>query len=945
MLDIPERFVQYAPQRNESRCAMVDNKSEKTTPPEERICPPYMQNRELSWLTFDERCLEQGSDPSVPLLERMQFVSIFWSNLQEFFMVRVGSLTDLNLLKKEILDNKTKMTPQEQLDAVYARCHELYPKQEAIYKDLLQQLAEVGIHELSYADLNDEQLEYLNDYLDTNVTPFLSPQIINSRHPFPHLQNGGLYVMVRLDEQVKSKSEMTPEERQAAKMAKKQAKNLGADGVTMGLIPMPPHAKRVIKLPGEGLQYILLEEALEAISPSVFSMYKVKHTNIICVTRNADLDTTESADESEMDYRAFMKKILKKRGRLAPVRVECKSRLSVVMEEFLLGHLGLQHHQMYVTSVPLDLGYVFGLPGMVENAEARGLVSPAFSPVLTGSVNPHKPVLPQILEKDIMLYYPYESMDTFVKLLQEAATDPDVISINITLYRLASQSRLAEALISAAEHGKSVTALFELRARFDENNNIEWSQRFEDAGCNVIYGFHEYKTHSKICCITRRTADGIQTITQLGTGNYNEKTAKLYTDLSFITTDPAIGRDANKFFRNMRLENLSDEYQTLKVAPLQIKRDLMKLIDAQIALAKAGQPCGLFFKTNSTTDKDMIEKIVEASQAGVPVTMLVRGISCLVPGVPGYTENVRVVSIVGRLLEHSRIYGFGPAEDIQYFLSSADLMTRNMDKRVEIAWPIFDQAIADHITYYIKKSLQDTAKLRELLPDGTYTPLGAFVKEGCEPFNSQEHFIALAKSRRAEAEIAEAAEEQQVSKISMTSTPDAFAPVIVEPVVAHVAENPAAAAEVAAPADDQEEAEAASEVAAIAAETIDLAEAEAEVAEIEAELGAEAAAEPKPAAGPEAEELPVPEPQVVDLEENPNFGDDLFPPQDAKPAEAPQASQTDAAPEEPAVVEVKPAPAQPQHTSVHGANVLTDKPREMAIPKKRGFFARLFGRK
>ncbi|MGI6590998.1 MAG: polyphosphate kinase 1 [Eggerthellaceae bacterium] len=723
----------------------MDEKKESATGKGSRIPEPYMQNRELSWLTFNERVLDQGADPNVPLIERMQFVSIFWSNLQEFFMVRVGSLTDLQLLKKEVLDSKTLMTPSEQLDAIHKRCHELYPLQEAIYHDVRNQLAQHGIKELDIRDLNADQLDYLRDYLNMNVVPFLSPQIINSRHPFPHLENGGLYVVVRLDGEIGSKTSMTKAERKAAKAERKKMRELGAEGVTLGLIPMPRQAEQVIKLPGEGLQFVRLENAVEMIAPEIFSMYRVKHTNIICVTRNADLDATEGADEYEEDYREFMKKILKKRSRLAPVRLESRKKLSKTTEKFLLSKLNLKPHQTYVTSVPLNMAYAFDLAEMAGPELSRGLISKPFEPQWPASLNRLEPIIPQICKGEKLLNYPYEDIGAFVRLLQEAAVDPDVVSIKITLYRLASRSQLAEALIAAAENGKEVTALFELRARFDESNNIEWSQRFEQAGCKVIYGFHEQKTHSKICCITRRTENGLQHITQLGTGNYNEKTSRLYTDFSFITTDENIGRDAVEFFNNMNLETLSTDYDTIYVAPLQIKQRLLELFDEQIEQAKAGKPCGVFLKTNSVTDKDIIEKIVEASQANVHVDMLVRGICCIVPGIPGYTDNVRVVSIVGRLLEHSRIYIFGTPDNVQHmYMSSADLMTRNMDKRVEIMWPIKNPKLQPRVLDYVDKSMHDTVKLRELRPDLTYTPLGYFAKEGEEPLNSQEYFIKKA---------------------------------------------------------------------------------------------------------------------------------------------------------------------------------------------------------
>lgn len=809
---------------------------------------PYMQNRELSWLTFNERVLDQGADETVPLLERLNFISIFWSNLQEFFMVRVGSLTDLSLLKKQVLDSKTGMTPAEQLSAIHKRCHQLYPVQEQTYAEVRQALAAHGVRHLRPADLNDEQRAFLADYTAANIMPFLSPQIINSRHPFPHLENGSLYVIVRLNEEVgpkKPKKKDKAKDDKTVKAAKihpsaEESENLGAEGVTVGILPMPRQCARVIKLPGEGFQFILLEHAVEMTAAQVFSMYTVKHTNVLCVTRNADLDATENTDESDEDYREHMKRILKKRGRLAPVRLESERPLSSVLQELLLDRLNLKPHQTYVTSVPLDMSWTWGLGSNLPEQERMALSNPPFTPQWPACLDRNRSIIEQVCEREVLLSYPYESMDAFVQLLREAAADPTVISIKITLYRLARQSHLAEALIAAAESGKQVTALFELRARFDESNNIEWSQRFEEAGCNVIYGFRDYKVHSKICCITRQTENGLQYITQLGTGNYNEKTAKLYTDLSFITADETIGRDATEFFRNMQLENASDNYDILSVAPLQIKPGIIANIDEQIALAREGKPCGLFFKTNSVTDKDIIVKIAEASQAGVPVTLLVRGISCLIPGVPGYTDNVRVVSIVGRLLEHSRIYGFGPRENIKIYLSSADLMTRNMEKRVEIAWPILDEGLRNQVLDYIATCLRDTAKLRELKADGTYTKLGELAKPDEPKFESQDFLIKEAQRARAAAAKAKAARNANSRKLMIEQRQAQMAEA--EAKVEAVTKAEAAAAEAA------REAEAAHKAAL---------EAEAAAKAAEAETAAKPAAKPQPAPKPQAAPKPA----------------------------------------------------------------------------------------
>lgn len=704
------------------------------------IAKPYMQNRELSWLTFNKRVADQSVDPNVPLLERMKFIAIWRSNLQEFFMVRVGSLLDLELAKELVHDSKTGMTPAEQLDAVYARVQDLTPQVSEDFRAVRHQMEDAGIHQLYPDELTAEQHEQLMTYLDSNVLPLVSPQIVNALHPFPHLENGALYIAVRLDD--------LPEEagKGASKGERKAARVKAAENVVMGIIPMPRNCSRCIQLdgPDDDYYFILIEHALEMVADKIFSMYPVKHANVIQVTRNADLDTYEESDEYDEDFRSHMQRILKKRARLAPVRLESERPLSDATELFLRKKLGLARKQIFCVGLPLDMGYAFGLPGMVGAQRAAGLVDEPASPQWPASLMRGQSVIEQVQRKDIMLSYPYETMDAFVHLLQEAAADPDVISIKITLYRLASQSRLAEALIAAAEAGKEVTALFELRARFDENNNIEWSQRFEEAGCNIIYGFRDFKVHSKICAITRRTPDGLQFITQLGTGNYNEKTAKLYTDLSMITADPAIGRDAAVFFRNMQLEAVSDDYRDLWVAPLMIKPRLCEAVDEQIARAREGKPAEVFMKTNSVTDKDIIEKLVEASQAGVKVTMLVRGISCLVPGVKGYTENVRVVSVVGRLLEHSRVYVFGTQEECCVYLSSADLMTRNLDKRVEIAWPVLDPDLKEQVVDYFRTMLADTAKLRELLPDGSYTDLCCLVSEGAKPFDAQDHLIKKA---------------------------------------------------------------------------------------------------------------------------------------------------------------------------------------------------------
>lgn len=684
--------------------------------------PCYLQNRELSWLKFNERVLDQGRNKDNPLLERLNFTSIFSSNLQEFYMVRVGSITDLTLVKDTLIDNKSGMSPQEEIDAINKECHRLYPIQEKTFESINAKLAKKGIRFLRACDLNSSQKKYIKSYAADKIFPYLSPQIINARHPFPHLENGSIYVIVRLVD----------------------------SDVTLGIVPLPERCERIIKLPidtdksNDIVQYTLLEQVIELIVKDVFSMYKVKRTNIICVTRNADLDVIEGTDEIGNDFREHMKRILKKRTRLLPVRLETETELSETAKEFLKEKLMLRDDQIFKTIVPLDMSYCSKLGDIIPDRLLQTLKYRPFTPQWPADIEPNKSFMKQIRNRDFLLSYPYDSFDPMVKLVREAAQDPRVVSIRITLYRLAKESRLAEALIAAAEQGKDVTALFELRARFDENNNILWSQRFEEAGCKVLYGFEDYKIHSKVCAIVRRKSNGkVERFTQFGTGNYNETTAKLYTDFAYFTSNEEFGRDAEEFFRNLALENISDNYKLMCVAPLQIKQTIIAKINEQINRKKEGLSNGIFFKTNSVTDVQIIRKIVEASKAGVKVTILCRGISCIVPGLKKYTKNVEVVSIVGRFLEHSRIYGFGDGSDMQIYLSSADLMTRNMSKRVEVAWPVLNETLRLQVIDYIYTCLTDTAKLRRLQADGNYT-----VPEGNN--DAQENLIKEAYARTKE---------------------------------------------------------------------------------------------------------------------------------------------------------------------------------------------------
>lgn len=679
--------------------------------------PSYMINRELSWLKFNERVLNEALCRETPVLTRLQFVSIFSTNLDEFFMVRVGSLIDYMHFAPDYVDNKTGMNAKEQLSAIYAASRELCARKDEVYREVLNELSASGVSLLSYMELTKDEKKEVGEYFNREIRPLLSPQIIDPRHPFPFIANKTLNIAVELEQ----------------------------DGTRFcGIIPLPGGVRRLF-FPDRGrLCCISLEELILHYANQVFALYKVVSKAVFSVTRNADIDTDARELDEDDDYRQHMKKILKKRQRLAPVRLEVQGHLKKKALEFLKDKLGLESHQVFFTTVPMNLSFVWEIEKHLTSEQKGQMLLPAYQPRPSSSVRLKESVLLQASRRDILLSYPYESMQPFLQLIREAASDESVLSIRITLYRIARQSKLAESLIEAAENGKEVTVLMELRARFDEENNIEWAQRLEEAGCRVIYGIDGFKVHSKICLITRKTGGKISTITQIGTGNYNEKTAKLYTDLSLITADPRIGRDAADFFLNMSLSNLKGEYQALWVAPNSFKQNVLRMIDGEIAKAQAGKPCGIMMKCNSMTDKMVMEKLAEASQAGVSIKLIIRGICCLLPGIPGETDNIQIISIVGRFLEHSRIYCFGAGEETAVYIGSGDMMTRNTDKRVEIAAPVKDAKIKNRLLKMMDIMLQDNVKAREMYPDGSYT---LRTPDGKKPLCAQEEFM-----RRAQAE-------------------------------------------------------------------------------------------------------------------------------------------------------------------------------------------------
>lgn len=653
----------------------------------------YTENRELSWLKFNLRVLEEANCETTPAFERLKFISIFTSNLDEFYMVRVGSLHDLALADDNAPDNKSGLTAGEQLEAIYEKTPALYAKRDRAYWKVSEALAQHHIQRPDFEELSPAEKKYVEKYFKKSILPLLSPQVVDSMHPFPHLNNKQPYVAAVL----------------------RHGKNK-----CYGLIPVFPALGRVIVLPESELRFLLLEDVILHYAEMVFELYDVLEKTVICVTRNADIDTDEGLYDADIDFRQHMKTILKKRARLAPVRLETAAPLSDEFREFLCGQLALDTNQVFVSQSPLNMSYVFSLEDLLPSSVKQLLLNAPFQPQDTPDVRLYQSMIKQVVKKDILLCYPFESMKPFLNLIREASSDPDVLAIKITLYRISRESKLAEYLIEAAENGKEITVLMELRARFDEQNNIEWAQRLEEAGCNVIYGFDGYKVHSKICLISRKDRSRIQHITQIGTGNYNEKTSRLYTDLSLITADPVICDDAVNFFKNMALSNLEGTYGKLWVAPYSLKSNVMKSIDREIAKAKQGGKASILMKMNSLTDRDVIDKLAEASQCGVPVRLIIRGICCLIPGIPGKTENITVVSIVGRFLEHTRVYCFGMDGDTSLYIASADMMTRNTQRRVEIACPVEDPKLKERIRRMLELMLADTVKGRVLHRDGEY---------------------------------------------------------------------------------------------------------------------------------------------------------------------------------------------------------------------------------
>lgn len=700
-------------------------KNKKEEIPKYREKTPCYENRELSWLKFNERVLDEASDKDVPLCERLSFASIFQSNLDEFFMVRVGSLHDQMLFSETKRESKTNMTAGEQLSHIFKAARDLTRKKDHTYRHLMDELKEYGVELLNFSDIEYDDAVYLENYFKEQIMPILSPQVVGKKQPFPFIKNKEIYAVALLGSKSNEKVGLVP--------------------CSNGIL------KRLISIPSEMNKYMLVEELILHFMPIIFEKYQIKSKSLIRIIRNADIDVDEAVDDEDTDYRDMMEKLIRQRKKLCPVKMEYSRVLDEKIIHNLCKELNLNHEQIYYSESPLELSFVFGLQDSLRNNknlfyERHIQKNPSW--YVSG-----KPVISQVEEADRFISYPYESMQPFIRMLQEAGEDEKVVSIKMTLYRVAKNSQIVESLISAAENGKEVVVLVELRARFDEENNIEWSRRLEDAGCRIIYGLDYTKVHSKLCLITYREEGQIKYVTQIGTGNYNEKTSKLYTDLSIITANKQIGMEAAYVFTKLCMGEFVDETNYLLVAPKCMKSKILNYMDKEIEIARNGGKAYVGAKINSLTDKEIIDKLIECSKAGVRVEMIVRGICCLIPGVKGHTENISVISIVGRYLEHSRVYIFGTPDRDNIYISSADFMTRNMERRVEIAAPIYDDSIKTRIRNMFHIMECDTVKARQLCSDGNYVhrtiaDIKDFTDEEWEQaseglrINSQEYFAA-----------------------------------------------------------------------------------------------------------------------------------------------------------------------------------------------------------
>lgn len=677
-----------------------------------KIDTSYTQNRELSWLRFDDRVLEEAIDENVPLYERLKFIAIYASNLDEFYRVRVGSLYEMASVDTNGFDNKSFMTPNQQLDKIFVATKQLNQKADKIFATVEKQLKTYGIERKKVKSLNQKDKTYVKTYFDNQISPFLSPQIINVRHPFPHLLNKALYVGIILTRKKKK---------------------------VFGIIPVLSNLPKIVYIPNKSkIRYVMTEDIIATYADKIFDGYEVENTAILSVTRSADISLDDERLDLGEDFLEHAREVLLKRQRLAPVRLEIEGNIDSTMMKYATEQFKITSKQIFIYKSPINKSYIFSLGSKFNEEQKNSLMYPPFEPSHICCVPENVSVMDYVANNDVMLQYPYQSFDIFLKFIKEAVTDEKVFAIKITLYRVGShRAQLMNYLSMAAKMGKDVTVLMELRARFDEENNINWAEFLQDAGCKVIYGMEGYKVHSKICLVMKQDKTGIKYFTQIGTGNYNASTSSLYTDISLITSNEDIGKDAVEFFQNMGIDNLYGEYKNLLVAPVSLKNTLLDLIKEEIEKAKAGEETSIFLKMNSLTDRQLIDALKEASQAGVKIKMIIRGICCILPGIEGKTDNIEVISVVGRFLEHSRIFCFGTGENMKMYIASADWMTRNTENRVEIAAPIYDQKIKNSIYDTLRIMWKDNLKARILCSDGTYKK--PEIKEGDELIDCQNY--------------------------------------------------------------------------------------------------------------------------------------------------------------------------------------------------------------
>jgi len=712
--------------------------------------PEYFYNRELSWISFNYRVLEEAKDKSIPLLDRLKFLSITASNLDEFFMIRVASLKDMvqvNYTKKDIAG----MTPEKQLREINRNTHQLVDEQYETYnKLLLPSLEKEKLYIIDhYEDLTKEQATYVDNYFRSEVYPVLTPMAVDSSRPFPLIRNKSLNIGALLQTKQHDKSEESKEHFRELYMSHNGKKKKNRNDIDFATVQVPSGLPRFVEIPSQSddsKSFILLEQIIEKNIEKLFLNYEVLSAFPYRVMRNADLTIEE--DEAA-DLLMEIERQLKKRQWGEAIRLEVEDSIDERLLQTLTDELLINEVDIFKINGPLDLTFLMKLSGLDGYEHLR---SKKYTPQPAKWLNGNEHLFDQIKDHDVLLHHPYETFDPVVDFVKQAAKDPDVLAIKQTLYRVSSHSPIIASLAAAAENGKQVTVLVELKARFDEENNIIWARKLEKAGCHVIYGLVGLKTHSKITLVVRREEDGIRRYVHLGTGNYNDSTAKLYTDMGLLTCQRAIGEDATAVFNMLSGYSEPAVWNKLIVAPIWLRDRFIQMIHRERDFAKSGKRAFIKAKMNSLCDSEIISALYEASAAGVKIDLVIRGICCLKVGIPKISENISVRSLVGDFLEHSRIFYFHNNGFEEVYMGSADWMPRNLDKRVEILFPVEDNALKKEVIDILDIQLRDNAKARVLQPDGTYLRLN---NSGKNRLCAQSYFckeaIAANESRKKKA--------------------------------------------------------------------------------------------------------------------------------------------------------------------------------------------------